>query len=47
MEAYHMKCKEKREAVEVELVTMKSGKPVQQSKYPMCGTKMFKIGAPK
>ncbi|RYF40872.1 MAG: hypothetical protein EOO38_21355 [Cytophagaceae bacterium] len=47
MEAYCMKCKEKREAIDVEAVTMKNGKPAQQGKCPVCGTKMFKIGAPK
>ena len=29
MEAYCMKCKEKREAKDVETVTMKNGKPAQ------------------
>jgi hypothetical protein len=47
MEAYCMKCKEKREAKDVEAVTMKNGKPAQQGKCPVCGTKMFKIGAAK
>lgn len=47
MEAYCMKCKEKREAKNVEAVTMKNGKPAQQGICPVCGTKMFKIGAAK
>jgi hypothetical protein len=47
MEAYCMKCKEKREAKDVEAVTMKNGKPAQQGICPVCGTKMFKIGAAK
>lgn len=47
MEAYCMKCKEKREAKDVKVVTMKNGKPAQEGVCPTCGTKMFKIGAPK
>ena len=47
MEAYCMKCKEKREAIDVEVVTMKNGKPAQQGVCPVCGTKKFKMGAPK
>jgi hypothetical protein len=42
-----MKGKEKREAIDVEAVTIKNNKPAQQSKCPVCSTKMFKIGAPK
>lgn len=42
-----MKCKEKREAKSVEDVTMKNGKPAQQGVCPVCGTKMFRIGAAK
>jgi hypothetical protein len=47
MEAYCMKCKEKRQAKDVQDVTMKNGKPAQQGICPVCGTKMFRIGAPK
>lgn len=47
MEAYCMKCKEKREAKDVKAVTMKNGKPAQEGICSVCGTKMFKIGAPK
>ena len=47
MEAYCMKCKEKREAKDVKSVTMKNGKPAQEGVCPVCGTKMFRIGAPK
>jgi NAD-dependent SIR2 family protein deacetylase len=47
MEAYCMKCKEKREAKDVKAVTMKNGKPAQEGVCPVCGTKMFKIGAAK
>lgn len=37
----------KREAKDVQDVTMKNGKPAQQGVCPVCGTKMFRIGAPK
>lgn len=47
MEAHCMKCKEKREAKDVKAVTMKNGKPAQEGVCPVCGTKMFRIGAPK
>ena len=47
MEAYCMKCKEKREAKDVQDVTMKNGKPAQQGICPTCGTKMFRNGAAK
>jgi hypothetical protein len=42
-----MKCKETREAKDVQDVTMKNGKPAQQGVCPTCGTKMFRIGAAK
>ena len=47
MEAYCMKCKEKREAKDVKDVTMKNGKPAQEGVCPVCGTRMFRIGAAK
>ncbi len=47
MEAYCMKCKEKRDAKDVKAVTMKNGKPAQEGVCPVCGTKMFRIGAPQ
>jgi len=47
MEAYCMKCREKREAKDVKAVTMKNGKPAQEGICPTCGTKMFRIGAAK
>ena len=34
-----MKCKEKREAKDVETVSMKNGKPAQQGICPVCSTK--------
>ncbi len=47
MEAYCMKCREKRQAKDVKAVTMKNGKPAQEGICPTCGTKMFRIGAAK
>jgi hypothetical protein len=47
MEAYCMKCKEKRQANDVKDVTMKNGKPAQEGVCPVCGTRMFRIGAAK
>jgi hypothetical protein len=41
------KCKEKREIKTLSQVTMKNGKPAQQGTCPVCGTKIFKIGAAK
>ncbi|MBW6462292.1 MAG: hypothetical protein K0B07_04565 [DPANN group archaeon] len=45
VEAYCMKCKEKREMKDSEKVTMKNGRPATKGTCPVCGTKMFKIGA--
>jgi hypothetical protein len=47
MEAYCMKCKEKREMQNATAITMKNGKPATEGKCPVCSTKMFKIGAAK
>jgi hypothetical protein len=47
MEAYCMKCKEKRQANDVKDVTMKNGKPAQEGVCPVCSTRMFRIGAAK
>jgi Zn finger protein HypA/HybF involved in hydrogenase expression len=44
MEAYCMKCREKREMKDPKSVTMKNGKPATQGVCPKCGTKMFRIG---
>ncbi len=44
MQAYCVKCKEKREVKDPVQVTMKNGKPATQGTCPVCGTKMFKIG---
>ena len=44
MQAYCVKCKEKREVKDPVQVTMKNGKPATQGTCTVCGTKMFKIG---
>ncbi|MCA9376237.1 MAG: hypothetical protein KC925_04220 [Candidatus Doudnabacteria bacterium] len=47
MEAYCVKCKEKREMNDPEEITMKNGRPAVKGVCGTCGTKMFKIGAMK
>jgi hypothetical protein len=44
MEAYCLKCREKREMKNPTAITMKNGKPATEGTCPVCGTKMFKIG---
>ena len=44
MEAYCMKCKQKREMKDATQTTMKNGRPAIQGICPACGTKIFKIG---
>ncbi|GMU41097.1 MAG: hypothetical protein AMXMBFR23_19630 [Chloroflexota bacterium] len=47
MEAYCLKCREKREMVKPTPITMKNGKPATEGTCPVCKTRMFKIGAAK
>jgi hypothetical protein len=47
MQGYCVKCKEKREIKDAQEITMKNGKPAVQGTCPVCGTKIFKIGAAK
>ena len=47
MDAYCVKCREKREISSPEAITMKNGKPATQGTCPTCGTKVFRIGAAK
>ena len=47
MEAYCVKCKEKREMKDAEEITMKNGRPATKGICTTCGTKMFKIGGAK
>jgi hypothetical protein len=44
MEAYCLKCRQKREMQDATPVTMKNGKPATSGTCPVCGTKMYKIG---
>ncbi len=44
---YCVKCKTKREMKNAKQITLKNGKPAVQGVCPVCGTKMFKIGAAK
>ena len=44
-EAYCVKCKTKREIKDAQQIQMKNGRPATQGSCPVCGTKMFKIGA--
>ena len=46
-EAYCVKCKTKREMKDATQIQMKNGRPATEGKCPVCGTKMFKIGAAK
>lgn len=45
--AYCVKCKSKRDMKDPQEIKMKNGKPAVQGVCPVCGTKMFKIGAAK
>ena len=45
MQAYCVKCKEKRDMKNVKVVLMKNKRPAVQGECVECGTKMFKIGA--
>ena len=44
MEAYCLKCREKREMQNPNPITMKNGKPATEGTCPVCSTRMFKIG---
>ena len=44
MEAFCLKCREKREITNPEQVTLKNGRPATKGDCPTCGTKMFRIG---
>ncbi|MEM3670777.1 MAG: DUF5679 domain-containing protein [Thermoprotei archaeon] len=45
VEAYCVKCRAKREIKGAEKVTLKNGKPAVRGTCPVCGTKLFRIGA--
>lgn len=44
MEAYCLKCRERREMKDAKPITMKNGKPATEGVCSVCSTKMFKIG---
>lgn len=44
MEAYCMKCKQRREMKDAKEVTMKNGRKAVSGSCSVCGTRMFKIG---
>ncbi|MCZ6484178.1 MAG: DUF5679 domain-containing protein [Acidobacteria bacterium] len=44
MQAYCVKCREKREMKDTQAITMKNGRPATKGVCPVCGTKMFRIG---
>jgi ribosomal protein S27E len=44
MQAYCVKCHDKREMMNARAITMKNGKPAIQGICPVCGTRMFRIG---
>lgn len=43
MEAYCVKCREKREMKDAEEVTMKNGRTAMQGVCSVCGTKLFRM----
>jgi hypothetical protein len=43
MIGYCVKCKEKREMLEVQMVEIKPGRPAAKGKCSVCGTGMYKI----
>ena len=44
---YCLKCKKKVEIKNPQQITMKNGRPATEGACPVCGTKIFKIGAGK
>jgi hypothetical protein len=44
---YCVKCKAPREIQEPRQITMKNGRPATEGRCPVCGTRVFKIGAPE
>lgn len=43
IKAYCMKCKAERIVSNVQIVSMKNGRPAANGQCPVCGTKMFKF----
>lgn len=46
MQAYCVKCRAKRELRDVQPATMSNGKAASRGICTVCGTSVFKIGAP-
>jgi NAD-dependent SIR2 family protein deacetylase len=44
MQAYCVKCHNKKEIKDAKSIIMKNGKPATQGKCPSCGTRIFRIG---
>ena len=45
MQAYCVKCRDKREMKDARAITMKNGRPATQGACHACRTKMFRIGS--
>jgi hypothetical protein len=43
VEAYCVKCREKRDIKDPKEVTMKNGRPAMEGTCPVCGTKLFRM----
>ncbi len=46
MEAYCVKCKQKREMKDAQKVKMKNGRPAMKGRCPECGTGLYRILKP-
>ncbi len=44
MQGYCVKCRSQQEMSQTEAITMKDGRPATQVVFPVCSTKMFRIG---
>ena len=47
MDAYCVKCRQKRTMKDVQQVTLKNGRPASRGQCEVCNTRMFKIGSGK
>lgn len=45
IEAYCLKCRERREVKEAEQVTLKNGRPATRGKCALCAGTVFRIGS--
>jgi len=46
MQAYCVKCRAQRDLRDTQQVTMRNGRPATRGVCAVCGTAVFKIGAP-